>query len=114
MTPFHFTSTEVGGIVIPAKIESKAELLALLARAIPLPDYFGQNWDALEECLGDLEWLDRRKMVLIHHDIPLQNAPAEQRTYLEILAHAAKKSERLEIIFPESCRAHVQRILSPA
>lgn len=114
MMPFHFTSAAAHGINVPAKIESKAELLALLARAIPLPGYFGQNWDALEECLTDLEWLNRPKIVLIHHDIPLPNAAADQRSYLEILAAAAEKSDRLEIIFPESCRAQVQRILSRA
>jgi RNAse (barnase) inhibitor barstar len=115
MTPFHFTST-VGseGIIVPAQIESKADLLAFLAQAVPLPDYFGRNWDALDECLGDLEWLEIPQIVLIHEDIPLQNAPADQRLYLKILADAAKKSERLKIVFPENCRAHVARIVSVA
>jgi len=115
MTPFHFAPTsraEANGIVIPYEIENKAELLAHLARAVPLPDYFGQNWDALEECLTDLGWLDRPKLILIHRDIPLTNAPAEQRLYLEILADAARKSDRLSIFFPENCRAQVTRILS--
>ena len=110
---FHFTSPPSNeGVTIPAKIESKADLLAFLERTVPLPDYFGKNWDALEECLGNLEWLDRPKLVLIHHDIPLENTPRDQRLYLEILSASAEKSARLEIVFPESCREQVKRILS--
>jgi len=115
--PFHFTPTsvtEADGIVVPTQIGNKAQLLSFLARSVPLPDYFGQNWDALDECLSDLEWLDRPKIILIHRDIPLQHAPVDQRLYLEILADAARKSDRLSIFFPESCRAQVTRILSAA
>ena len=112
MTPFHFATTDADGIVVPANIESKTELLALLARAVPLPEYFGQNWDALEECLGNLDWLDRPKLILVHHDVPLQDAPADQCLYLEILSEAAVKSTRLKVVFPEICRAQLERILS--
>lgn len=35
---------------------SKKEYLASFQRAFQLPDYFGHNWDALNECLGDLDW----------------------------------------------------------
>lgn len=34
----------------------KASLLIALGHALDLPDYFGANWDALEECLGDFSW----------------------------------------------------------
>lgn len=36
--------------------KDKASLLAALAGALSFPDWFGGNWDALEECLGDLSW----------------------------------------------------------
>lgn len=34
----------------------KAEMLAAFARALDFPDWFGGNWDALEDCLTDLSW----------------------------------------------------------
>ena len=34
----------------------KEALLAHLGRALGFPDWFGGNWDALEDCLTDLSW----------------------------------------------------------
>jgi hypothetical protein len=36
--------------------KDKSALLAALAGALAFPDWYGGNWDALEECLGDLSW----------------------------------------------------------
>jgi hypothetical protein len=37
-------------------VEDKEALLARLSEALGFPDWFGGNWDALEDCLGDLSW----------------------------------------------------------
>ena len=38
-----------------AYAQTKAEVLAALGVALDLPDYYGANFDALADCLGDLE-----------------------------------------------------------
>lgn len=38
-----------------AAIGSKLELMAALATVFRFPDYFGANWDAVDECLRELE-----------------------------------------------------------
>ncbi len=35
-------------------ITSKLDLMAALAEALRFPEYFGANWDAVDECLRDL------------------------------------------------------------
>lgn len=35
----------------------KAALLRRFAAALEFPDWFGGNWDALEDCLTDLSWV---------------------------------------------------------
>lgn len=47
---------------------SKESLLGGIAEAMHFPGYFGGNWDALEECLRDLEWLPVRGYVLVVRD----------------------------------------------
>jgi hypothetical protein len=98
-------------IEVPAHLAGKGELLDFLARAFPLPAYFGHNWDALEECLLDLEWLTEPGVVLVHHDIPLAATPLDQRLYLRILAAAAEASSRLHVTFPPASRAAIDKLL---
>ena len=44
---------------------SKETLLKNIATALAFPDWFGRNWDALEDCLTDLSWRDAGGYVLM-------------------------------------------------
>lgn len=44
--------------------DDKPELMRRFAAAFELPQWFGHNWDALADCLGDLEWLPAEGYVL--------------------------------------------------
>ena len=48
-----------------ASAHGKGEVLAELARAITAPDWFGHNWDALADALGDLSWNEAPGYVLL-------------------------------------------------
>lgn len=51
----------------PARIGfgDKEALLQNFAAALRFPAWFGHNWDALEDCLGDLSWSDAPGHVLL-------------------------------------------------
>ena len=69
-------------------VESKAMLLDVLARVLRFPAGFGHNWDALEDYLADLSWLDDKGWVLAF----TQGLPDsdDMRVFQAILANAAE------------------------
>jgi hypothetical protein len=79
-------------VIKGAKCQTTAGLLTECARALDFPDYFGHNWDALEECLADLEWLPAKGYVLLITDAGcvLPDDEAEYETFLEILRDAGE------------------------
>jgi RNAse (barnase) inhibitor barstar len=46
-------------------INTKDRFLAALAQALGFPEWFGRNWDALEDCLTDMSWQPAAGYVLI-------------------------------------------------
>ncbi len=114
MIPFRFEpepSADQPGIHLPAQLETKAALFDFLSAALPLPGYFGRNWDAFEECLHDLIQPGQPKVVLIHRDLPLSKAPADLRLYLQILAGAARASNHFSVLFPLALKPEIVRLL---
>jgi RNAse (barnase) inhibitor barstar len=71
-------------------IARKEQLLTHAALAMHFPSTFGQNWDALEECLTDLEWVDGDGYVIYydHIDGLLAEHPDQFETLVEILRDA--------------------------
>jgi RNAse (barnase) inhibitor barstar len=68
-------------------IQRKEQLLNHVATALHFPKDFGHNWDALEECLTDLEWVDAEGYILYydHIDGLLETHPDQFETLVEIL-----------------------------
>jgi RNAse (barnase) inhibitor barstar len=71
-------------------ISRKEQLLNHFSTALHFPDHFGGNWDALEECLTDLEWVDGDGYVIHydHIDGLLAEHPDQFETLIEILRDA--------------------------
>ena len=70
-------------------VNSKSALLDAVANGIGFPDYFGRNWDSLEECLRDFDegkgWL----MILDEADSLLSVPESELSTFKAILSDVA-------------------------
>lgn len=80
-----------------AGCRSKAAFLARVAAALEFPWWFGQNWDALADCLGDLEWLPAAGYLLLLDDPSelRRAAPEDYAVAIEIFSDAARDwSER--------------------
>jgi RNAse (barnase) inhibitor barstar len=81
-----FAFFHIGG----QKIERREQFLNHVATAMHFPDYFGNNWDALEDCLTDLSWLDAEGFVILydHIDAFATHSPGHFDTAREIFASA--------------------------
>ena len=68
LTDVHSAAGEAGFTVFDADlatVQSKSEFLAVIAQAIEAPEWFGHNWDALADALGDLSWKPAAGYVLM-------------------------------------------------
>ncbi len=66
----------------------KQDLLLTLGRALEFPDYYGANWDALEECLRDMSWRNGPISLLIEHAEAIP--AAEMATLVDIFLQAGR------------------------
>src|SRR5262249_32252962 len=104
--------SDAGHLVVrlQGRYPRKQDLFRALARGLKFPGYFGNNWDALEECLCDLSWLKSAAgIVLLHKQLPLEDA-ADRQTYLSILGRAqTTQSIPLRVVFPRSANEELNR-----
>lgn len=63
------------GIVAPSGMRCREDVFAFYSSTLSFPDYFGWNWDAFDECIHDLSWLEGPMIHIVHPDIPLANDP---------------------------------------
>jgi len=103
------TFQEAAAIIvrIPRGVRSKQKLFSIYAAALRFPKYFGRNWDAFEECLGDLSWLPaERPVVIVHYDLPFGEGGENRRIYFDVLRSVATANNRIpRVIWPAACEA---------
>jgi hypothetical protein len=55
---------------IPPGLRNEKMLFDSLSKELQFPDYFGHNWNALWDCLCDLSWIEQRRVIILHQDLP--------------------------------------------
>ncbi|MFB6448777.1 barstar family protein [Bradyrhizobium tunisiense] len=101
---------------VPRNIAHKTALLVTIATQLRFPNYFGGNWDALEECICDLSWLPTGLVLVKHDDLPLVDDMRNAIVYVTILNSATRKMSKseqhpLSIVFPAQYRDQVLWLL---
>ncbi|KKS44326.1 MAG: hypothetical protein A2986_00860 [Candidatus Jacksonbacteria bacterium RIFCSPLOWO2_01_FULL_44_13] len=113
-------------ILIPSDIKDKEDLFQVYSEKLLLPGYFGKNWDALDECIGDLNWLNYKRIILMHTDWPLYSDKNVYKTgetnkdiYIGVLSHAIAKnkanpdtnlSKEVIVFFPLEYKKEINKI----
>lgn len=107
---------EVFLINVSAGLASEFELFQQLSKAGKFPDYFGENWDALDELLNDFWWIQESQVVINHSDLPMKGLVGEQKIYVDILKGVVERSrersdKQIVVLFPAKEKDNVARLL---
>ncbi len=91
---------ELARVVSLAGPMSKADLLDAIAAGLDFPEWFGRNWDALEELLRAPQPPDDRAIVLVWHDpeaLPPTDSAMARRIFREV-AHGRRRAGRRPLL----------------
>ncbi len=82
----------VARVVRGTKMRRYQGLFDEFGAALQFPDYFGENWAAFDECLGDLEWLPGEAYALVvtqAEELLVDEEPDALNTFLRIIETVA-------------------------
>lgn len=94
-------------------ISSKTQIMDYFASSLRMPEFFGNNWDALLDMLRDLSWIDDKYITIIHTDIPKLEAD-NLKAYLHVLNDAVLSwgdddNHHLSVVFPCSTQSQIEK-----
>ena len=107
-TPNNFLSgANANYSVIPIKgrLDAKTAIFSAVSEALSFPDYFGENWDAFDECLNDLSWLPAKGYILnLEHADDLLVLPKDDlKIFFAVLSKAIhnwqEEKKPLHVVF---------------
>jgi RNAse (barnase) inhibitor barstar len=79
------------------KMRTAQALFDEVGAALQFPDYFGENWPALDECLTDLAWMPAHRYVLVvvrSLDVLMNEKRDMLHLFGDVLADAAEEWAR--------------------
>lgn len=97
-------------------IESEQDFFDFFDKALSFPDYFGFNWDAFHECIGDLTWLKTNHIVIVHESMPFNGNTTESQKYLKVMNSAnsilrERHGGSLTLVFPKRSENQINDLM---
>lgn len=111
-----YDTADVFLVRVDPGITKTDELLNALYYTLWFPGYFGFNWNALDDCLTDLAWIDESRIVIVHRQLP-DIPEVDLKVYLEILRDAVLRwrendDHQFDVVFAENDRAVIEGLLA--
>jgi Barstar (barnase inhibitor) len=102
------------GVVRPG-VSNVGQLMDAVAEAMKFPKYFGENWNALSDCMRDFHWIDKKNVVLVHTDVPSIELD-DLSIYIDVLKGAVDdwkdtKEHELFIVFPALSKEKILSVM---
>lgn len=101
-------------------VNDKTSLMAQAVSAFALPPHFGQNWDALADCIMDLSWLEGIRWVVLVRGLERLHAldPDSYGMIVDILSEAgaywSDQERPFVVLFTADCGPAAQTFTAVA
>ncbi|MHB1454288.1 MAG: barstar family protein [Saccharofermentanales bacterium] len=79
------------------EMRTREDAHAYLSRRLSFPDYYGQNLDALHDCLGEIG--EPTNIVIYHYDALEKSLGTYAASIRDVLSHAQEENHFLTILF---------------
>lgn len=82
-------------------INNKADFLAKIADVMNFPDYFGKNWDALQDCITDIDCCEDSQYLIVYDYWQnfANNNPQDWQILNDIFLEAIAYWEERQVLF---------------
>lgn len=91
-------STDKPFILEGKNMQNEESLHNEFSTKLNFPDYYGKNWDALNDCISDLSWLNTKsvRIIIDNFDDVLAEDEKGKQILIEILQDALIYAEDIE------------------
>ena len=106
---------EVEYVAYLPKVEGENGLFRKLGDILTFPNYFGENWNALFDCLRDFSWISKKGITLVHEEIPVLSEE-QLRMYFDVLFSAVNDWKETDehyfnIIFSKRDKPKIMKLI---